>query len=172
MLKKISPLNFLLTTRCFSFNIPLESSMVDVSAKKPTVRLAETQCTVRMNLEAYTKLKSRQLAKGDALTMAEIAGIMAAKKTSDMIPLCHQIAMDYVKLHFTFLDESQQLQINCIAQVTDKTGCEMEAMVGASVAALTVYDMCKGIDKGIVIEEIKLISKSGGKSGDYRVSDR
>ena len=124
-----------------------------------------------MNSLAYSKLKNRQLEKGDAVKIAEIAGLMASKKTSDLIPLCHQIALDFTKVKIEFCEEGL-VRVTCLTQVTDKTGCEMGAMVGATVAALTIYDMCKGLDKSITLTEARLLEKSGGKSADYQYINR
>lgn len=140
--------------------------MVDVSQKKSTVRTALAQCQIRMNEQAYSQLKERQLAKGDGVSIAEIAGLMASKQTSNLIPLCHQIALDYSKVSVHF-DEDNVVTVLCEAQVTDKTGCEMEAMTGATVGALTIYDMCKSLDKEMVLDNARLLRKTGGKSGDY-----
>ena len=140
--------------------------MVDVSGKSPSVRKAMAQCSVTMNSEAFVALRDRTLDKGDAIKMAEVAGIMAAKQTPALIPLCHQIALDYATVKLTLVPELCKVLIHCESQVTDKTGCEMEALTGATVAALTVYDMCKSIDKQMVIGECMLVRKTGGKSGD------
>ena len=155
---------------------PLETSMVDVSGKQPTVRVATAQCQISMNTEAYTALRERTLVKGDAIAMAEVAGLMASKKTSELIPLCHQIALDYSKIKVLWDKDkdkeserdTQTVTIQCTTQVTDKTGCEMESLVGATMAALTIYDMCKSLDKFMVVGGARLLSKTGGKSGDVR----
>ena len=120
--------------------------------------------------DAFNQLRERRLAKGDAIKIAEIAGLMASKRTSDLIPLCHQIALDYSKLEVQLCEQSKSVRVLCQTQVTDKTGCEMEALVGATTAALTIYDMCKGLDKEIVLTEARLLRKTGGKSGDYEHS--
>ena len=120
-----------------------------------------------MNQEAYNQLKERKLRKGDGISIAEIAGMMASKQTSQLIPLCHQISLDFSKLSIHFEDNRGVVTVFCETQVTDKTGCEMEAMTGATVAALTIYDMCKSLDKEMVLNNARLIRKTGGKSGDY-----
>ena len=140
--------------------------MVDVSQKKATVRTALAQCQVTMNQEAYRQLKERKLSKGDGVSIAEVAGLMASKQTSQLIPLCHQISLDFSKLSLHFEDDGI-VTVLCETQVTDKTGCEMEAMTGATVAALTIYDMCKSLDKEMVMGNARLLRKTGGKSGDY-----
>eukprot|EP00347_Sterkiella_histriomuscorum_P012564 403368084 len=141
--------------------------MVDVSKKQPTVRTAIAQSIIQLNKEAFDQVQQKQLSKGDALTMAEVAGIMAVKRTQDLIPLCHQIAVDFTRFKFYFDEIKLQIVVQCHVQVTDKTGCEMEAMTGANIAALTIYDMCKPVYKGVEIINSKLLVKTGGKSGDY-----
>ena len=142
--------------------------MVDVSQKRTTVRTALAQCQITMNQEAYRQLKDRKLNKGDGVSIAEIAGLMASKQTSQLIPLCHQISLDFSKVTVRFEKEQTGIvTVLCEAQVTDKTGCEMEAMTGATVGALTIYDMCKSLDKEMVLGNARLIRKTGGKSGDY-----
>ena len=138
--------------------------MVDVSAKNETVREAKAQSIVFLGEEIVQHFEAAgwQNKKGSILQTAIIAGTMAAKKTSDLIPLCHPLGLDSCKFETEVLVD--QIIITCICRLEAKTGVEMEALVGASVAALTVYDMCKSVSKGIVIKETKLISKSGGKS--------
>ncbi|HYK52344.1 MAG TPA: cyclic pyranopterin monophosphate synthase MoaC [Candidatus Eremiobacteraceae bacterium] len=142
-------------------------SMVDVGAKRATQREASAQAIVRMNAAAHRALKSGDLKKGDALATARIAGIMAAKKTASLIPLCHPLALTYIDVDIV-LRGSNTATVTCSARCTGPTGVEMEAMTGACVAALTIYDMCKALDRGIVIESVKLLAKSGGRSGAYR----
>ena len=141
--------------------------MVDVGAKRATQREASAQAIVRMNAAAHRALKSGDLKKGDALATARIAGIMAAKKTASLIPLCHPLALTYIDVDIV-LRGSNTATVTCSARCTGPTGVEMEAMTGACVAALTIYDMCKALDRGIVIESVKLLAKSGGRSGAYR----
>lgn len=138
--------------------------MVDVSAKNVTVREAKAQSIVFLGADIISHFEAAgwQNKKGSILQTAIIAGTMAAKKTSDLIPLCHPLGLD--SCHFETEILVDQIIITCICRLQAKTGVEMEALVGASVAALTVYDMCKSVSKGIVIKETKLISKSGGKS--------
>lgn len=142
--------------------------MVDVSGKEITEREARAEAVVRLSPAAYEALKAGTLKKGDALNVARLAGIMAAKRTDELIPLCHTLPLSGVSVEFRMEDEAHSVHIISTARVTARTGVEMEAMTAASVAALTVYDMCKAIDKGIVIERIQLLEKRGGKSGDYR----
>ena len=138
--------------------------MVDVGGKQVTQRTATARCTVVLPPEVLAKLNEGdiQTKKGSVFQIATIAGIMGAKKTGDLIPLCHPLGLDncQIGLH---LNEQQELVIDCTASITAKTGVEMEALVGASVAALTVYDMCKALSHDIVIKETKLIAKTGGK---------
>jgi cyclic pyranopterin phosphate synthase len=142
--------------------------MVDVTGKKITEREARAEATVRMSPAAYQALKAGTLKKGDALNVARLAGIIAAKRTDELIPLCHTLPLSGVSVDFSMDDETHSGHIISAARVTARTGVEMEALTAASVAALTIYDMCKAIDKGIVIERIQLLEKRGGKSGEYR----
>ncbi len=143
-----------------------EANMVDVGAKAVTTRTACAYARLKMQPETLQALLHSQLKKGDGLAAARIAGILGGKRTSDLIPLCHPIPID--KLDIRFEQEADDaLGIYADAKCTYKTGIEMEALTAASVAALTVYDMCKAIDRGMVIEAIKLLEKTGGKS-DYR----
>ena len=143
--------------------------MVDVGAKEETDRTAIAAGLVSMGSEAIEALKKQDLKKGDVLGVARVAGIQAAKKTSELIPLCHPLVIDFVSIDFTL--QKSHVVIEAIAKTSGKTGVEMEAMTACSVAALTIYDMCKAIDKSITIEEIKLVEKTGGKSGDWKRSD-
>jgi cyclic pyranopterin monophosphate synthase len=140
------------------------ASMVDVSDKKATVREAEASAFVAMRREVLRALP--QNPKGDPLEVARIAGIQAAKRTSELIPMCHPIPLS--KVDVTAEIERDGIAIRTLARTTAETGVEMEALVAASVAALTVYDMCKALDKGIEIREVVLLRKSGGKSGEYK----
>ena len=138
--------------------------MVDVSAKRPTAREAEASALVVMSPEVIRALPSNP--KGDPLEVARTAGIMAAKRTSDLIPMCHPLPLAHIAVTLRVCENG--VAIRSKVKTTAETGVEMEALVAASVAALTVYDMCKALDKGIEIREIMLERKSGGKSGDYR----
>ena len=142
------------------------SRMVDVGEKAVTARTARASGRVVMQPETLRRIKDRGFAKGDVLEVARLAGIMAAKRTGDLIPLCHPLPLDGVTVSFAFPDE-QTVTIETEVRVTAKTGVEMEALTAVSVAALTIYDMCKAIDRGIVISEIRLEEKSGGRSGHF-----
>mgnify|MGYP006113107323 CR=1 FL=1 len=139
------------------------ASMVDISAKTDTQRSAVAVGFIKMNSATLLAIKSNQLSKGDVLGVARIAGIMAAKSTPQLIPLCHQINLNDIKLEFNYVDE-HTVSITATAKAEDKTGVEMEALSAVSIAALTIYDMCKGIDKTMSITDISLINKTGGKS--------
>ena len=143
-----------------------EARMVDVSPKDDTIREAVVTGGVRMKPETLAKIKQNQMKKGDVLAAARIAGIMGAKKTPDLIPLCHTILVSEVSVDFEFVGDDF-IKITALAKSTGKTGVEMEAMTAAAVSALTIYDMCKAIDRGMSIENIGLQKKSGGKSGTY-----
>ena len=140
------------------------AAMVDVSAKTPTVREAEARAFVAMRREVLKALPRNP--KGDPLEVARIAGIQAAKRTAELIPMCHPLPLSKVDVQATI--EKGGVEIRSLVRTTGVTGVEMEAMTAASVAALTVYDMCKALDKGIEIREVVLLKKSGGKSGDYQ----
>jgi len=144
-----------------------EAKMVDISNKSDTVRIAIASGKVYMKSETLKVIKSASLKKGDVIGTARIAGIMAAKKTPDLIPLCHTILVDEVIIDFD-LSGKDSIGIRATAKSTGKTGVEMEALVGTSMAALTIYDMAKAVDKGMTITDIRLESKTGGKSGNYR----
>ena len=142
-----------------------EAVMVDVGGKEITVRTATAYARIRMQKETLDALLAADLKKGDGLAAARLSGIMGAKKTNELIPLCHNIPIDKVTVDFE-KESDTALGIIVNAKCTYKTGIEMEALTGASVAALTIYDMCKALDRGMVVEEIKLLEKTGGKS-DY-----
>jgi cyclic pyranopterin phosphate synthase len=145
--------------------------MVDVSSKGPTARSAAARAFVSLGRRAFRALDASENAKGDALAVARIAGIAAAKRTADWIPLCHPLLFDSVDVVFRRVPSRSGVEVTATVRGTGRTGYEMEAMVAASAAALTVYDMCKAADKGIVIGPVELLAKSGGKSGDW-VSER
>lgn len=144
------------------------ASMVDVSNKKSTDRLALATGKVFLNDKTYTMVKNQEIQKGDVLTVAKVAGIMAAKNTSNLIPMCHPINLTSVDIEFKMDDERKVIEIFARAMLNAKTGVEMEALTAVSVTALTIYDMCKAVQKDIEIGEIKLLRKTGGKSGDYK----
>ncbi len=141
--------------------------MVDVGAKQVSRRLARASGLVRVATETLALIRNREAAKGDVVEVARLAGIMAAKRTSELIPLCHPLPIESVAIDFAYVDE-QTLRIEATVQVEAKTGVEMEALTAVSVAALTVYDMCKSVDREIAIEQIRLEEKSGGRSGNWR----
>jgi cyclic pyranopterin phosphate synthase len=143
------------------------SRMVDVGDKPVSRRLARASGCVRMAAETLALVRDKRAAKGDVLEVARLAGIMGAKRTSELIPLCHPLPIDSVKIDFEFVDD-QTLRIEATLQVEAKTGIEMEALTAVSVAALTVYDMCKGVDRGMSIGPIQLEEKSGGRSGRWQ----
>src|SRR3712207_2326617 len=142
--------------------------MVDVSEKADTVRVATARGRVLMRRETLDLIRTGGVKKGDVLAIAQVAGVIGAKKTSDLIPLCHPLPITGVDLSFELDEEASAVEIEARARVVGKTGVEMEALAAVSVAALTVYDMCKAVDKDMVIEGITLLHKVGGKSGEYR----
>ncbi len=141
--------------------------MVDVTDKAPTERVAVASGKVFMKPETYQRIMKRTVEKGDVLEIARIGGIMGAKRTGELIPLCHPINITSVEISFSPEDESNSITIEATAKIVGLTGVEMEALTAVSIAALTIYDMCKAIDRDITISEIKLLSKRGGKSGAY-----
>lgn len=143
--------------------------MVDVGGKLPSQRRAVASGVIRMSPEALAAIRAGDAPKGDVLAAARIAGIMAAKKTAELIPLCHPLALDAVTLDFAF--EENAVRATATASLTGKTGVEMEAMTATSIALLTIYDMAKALDKGMVIGGVRLIEKHGGKSGSWRAAD-
>ena len=143
--------------------------MVDVGGKLPSQRRAIASGVIRMSPEALAAIRAGDAPKGDVLAAARIAGIMAAKKTAELIPLCHPLALDAVTLDFAF--EENAVRATATASLTGKTGVEMEAMTATSIALLTIYDMAKALDKGMVIGGVRLIEKHGGKSGSWRAAD-
>jgi len=144
-----------------------KAQMVDISEKNVTLRTAQAYAEVRVSEKVMKAIKENNVKKGDVLTVAKIAGIQAGKKTAELIPLCHNILINKINVELKLNEEKKIVEINSFAKTESKTGIEMEALTAASAAALTVYDMCKALDKSMVISEIKLISKTGGKSGDY-----
>lgn len=144
-----------------------KASMVDVSSKDITRRSATAESLVRLNPEAFGVLRDNRSAKGDVLTVAQVAGIQAAKKTSELIPLCHQLALDRVQITFDLDAEEQSVRVSATAECQARTGVEMEALTAAAVAALTIYDMLKAVQRDIEIAQVRLVKKSGGRSGDY-----
>lgn len=145
--------------------------MVDISAKSATLRTAIASATVYLNREILANIIEGKVAKGDVLGVARLAGIQAAKKTPDLIPLSHPLALHAVTVDFTTDLQAGTVTVESMVRAFERTGVEMEAMVSASVAALTIYDMCKGADKSIRISDVKLLYKEGGKSGVFRRED-
>ncbi len=142
--------------------------MVDVSGKEPTLREARAEAQVQLGAAVLKQLLDLEIAKGDVIQVARLAGIAAVKKTSDLIPLAHPLSIHHAAVEFVSDSVSGALCITCIVKAEEKTGVEMEAMTGATVAALTVYDMCKALNKGISLGPVRLLFKSGGKSGTYQ----
>ena len=144
-----------------------DPSMVDINAKENTVRVAIATGKVTMKSETLQKILDIKIKKGDVLSVAKLAGIMAAKKTDQLIPLCHSIPLSYVNIDLEPDIKNSCVKIKAEASLVGKTGVEMEAFTAVSVASLTIYDMCKSVDREMVISDIKLIHKSGGKSGEF-----
>ena len=142
--------------------------MVDVSGKAPTLRTAVARGMIRMSRSALEAVTAGTAAKGDVLGVARVAGIMAAKRTPELIPLCHPLMLSHVAVDFTVLEEECAVRAECTVRLSGQTGVEMEALTGVTVALLTVYDMCKAIDKTMELSEICLVRKDGGKSGSFR----
>jgi cyclic pyranopterin monophosphate synthase len=142
------------------------AAMVDVSAKAATIREALAEGRITMSAEALAAIRAGAVKKGDVLATARIAGIMAAKKTSELIPLCHPLMLSKVAVDFEF--EADGVRVLAMARLSGQTGVEMEALTAASVALLTIYDMAKALDKGMVIGDVRLLEKRGGKSGDWK----
>ena len=139
--------------------------MVDVTSKADTKRIAVARGSIRMQPATFQLIKKGGTAKGDVLSVAQLAGIQAAKRTPDLIPLCHPILIGSINVEFNLDENNSTVEISSTVQSTGKTGVEMEAMTATAVAALTIYDMCKAVDRGMKIENIRLVHKSGGKSG-------
>ena len=141
--------------------------MVDVSDKADTARVAVAQGKICVSREIYEKIAAGSMAKGDVLGVARVGGIMAAKRTSELIPLCHPLPLTKVQIEFDLLPERRAVEARCTVKTSGVTGVEMEALTGVSTALLTIYDMCKAVDKGMELGEIHLVEKTGGKSGHY-----
>lgn len=150
------------------FNKQNKPTMVDVSGKTKTLRIAKAQSIVKLSKEAYLALKEGRVKKGDVLAVASTAGIMGAKQTPYLIPMCHPLNIEQINIDFELDDESFTIKIFSTVKITAQTGVEMEALVACSITALTIYDMCKSMDKAIEITDTFLLSKSGGKSGDFQ----
>ena len=141
--------------------------MVDVSKKNETERVATATGRITLSEAAYELVKSGSMAKGDVLGVARVAGIMAAKKVDALIPLCHPLAITKITIDFEYIDTTKQIEIEAVVGMCGKTGVEMEALTAVSITALTIYDMCKAVDKSMTISDISLKKKTGGKSGTY-----
>ncbi|WP_028862894.1 cyclic pyranopterin monophosphate synthase MoaC [Psychromonas aquimarina] len=148
-----------------------KANMVDVTDKRVTERQAVAQAYVEMSAQTLDLIVSGQHHKGDVFATARIAGIMAAKKTSDVIPLCHPLALTKVEVELTAEPQFNRVKIQSLCKLSGKTGVEMEALTAASVAALTIYDMCKAVQKDMVITQVKLLEKTGGKSGHFKADN-
>lgn len=149
-----------------------QASMVDVSSKASTERTATAEARVVISEDAFKQVVDGTLPKGDVVATARIAGIMGAKKTSELIPLCHPLAITHAGIEIVPLPDGRTLQVTSTAKTTGQTGVEMEALTAAAIAALTIYDMVKAVDKSAVIESVRLLTKSGGKSGSYQAPQR
>ncbi|KAF6509396.1 Molybdenum cofactor biosynthesis protein MoaC [Geobacillus stearothermophilus] len=152
------------------FNEQGRAKMVDITNKEDTIRIAVARTSVTVNEEIYEKMTNNAIEKGDVLAVAQVAGVMAAKKTADLIPMCHPLMLKGVDIAFAWEKEAEayKLVITVTVKTKGSTGVEMEALTAASVCALTVYDMCKSLDKGMTIGPTYLVEKTGGKSGHYR----
>ena len=152
------------------FNEEGRAKMVDVSDKPETFRTATAISSIIVNQEIYEKITNQQMKKGDVLAVAQVAGVMAAKKTSDIIPMCHPLALTGIDIRFSWENNQDDyiLHIKAFVKTKGSTGVEMEALTAASVCALTVYDMCKAVDKGMIIGQTYLVEKTGGKNGDFK----
>lgn len=149
------------------FNKEGRAQMVDVGNKLNTKREAIAQGSIYMLPNTLKKIMDHGISKGDVLAVSQVAGIMAAKKTSDIIPMCHNITLTGADINFNIDEKNNKIDIEAIVSTTGKTGVEIEALTAVSTAALTIYDMCKAIDRGMEITDIKLVKKTGGKSGDF-----
>jgi cyclic pyranopterin monophosphate synthase len=145
--------------------------MVDVGAKPESERTAVAEGGVRMSREAFDQVAEQTVAKGDVLAVAEVAGTMGAKRAGELIPLCHPLGLDLIQVEARLEPELPGVRITALAKATGRTGVEMEALTAVAVACLTVYDMVKAVDRGMVIEEVRLVSKTGGTRGDWRRSE-
>jgi len=143
------------------------AKMVDVSGKAETLREAIVRGSIYMKPATYQKIMTGKVAKGDVLSVAKVAGIMAAKKTSEIIPMCHPLNLSHVEVNFFPSEKESRIDIEAKVRIKARTGVEMEALVAITTAGLTIYDMCKAIDRGMVLSDIYLVKKTGGKSGTY-----
>ena len=144
-----------------------KAKMVDISGKKTTVRTAEAEGFITLDKNIIGKIRNNELKKGDVFSVAKIAGIGAAKKNWELIPLCHQISLTGIDIGFTIIEDENKIRVNSKVKAYDATGVEMEALTAVSIAALTIYDMCKSYDRAMTISDVYLLKKSGGKSGTF-----
>ena len=149
------------------FDAQGNARMVDVSEKAVTARTAVAEGTIQVSPEVYRAIVQKTVKKGDVLTVAQVAGILGCKRTAELIPMCHLLNLTNATLTFELLPEACEIKAVCTVKTEGKTGVEMEALTGASVALLTIYDMCKAIDRRMTITDVHLVTKSGGKSGDF-----
>lgn len=154
--------------RLTHFDASGNAVMVDVSEKAVTTRIAEARGSIEVNQAVYDAISNGTAKKGDVLGVARLAGIMGAKKTSDLIPMCHPLMLSKCTVDFTMHPETLSIEACCMVKVSGQTGVEMEALTGVNLALLTIYDMCKAMDKGMKITNVRLIEKQGGKSGHYK----
>jgi len=150
------------------FNKEGRARMVDVSGKNDSLRIAIAEGEIIMRSSTLKMIKDKEISKGDVLGVAQVAGIMAAKKTSEIIPMCHPLLLSSININFEIDEEKNRVIIQSQVKTIGKTGVEMEPLTAVSVAALTIYDMCKAVDKGMTIQDIHLVEKSGGQSGHYQ----
>lgn len=143
------------------------AKMVDISSKKETLREAVVRGSVYMNKSTFKRIMTGRIEKGEVFSVARVAGIMAGKKTSEIIPMCHPLNLSHIEINFFPFEKENRIDIEAKAKIKARTGVEMEAFVAVAVAGLTIYDMCKAIDRGMVISNIRLLKKTGGKSGTY-----
>ena len=143
------------------------AKMVDVSRKAETLREAVVQGSISMQPATFKKIMSGKISKGDVLAVAKVAGVMAAKKTSDIVPMCHPLNLTHVEINFYPVEKTSRIDIEACVRIKAQTGVEMEGLVAVAAAGLTIYDMCKAIDRGMVLSDIRLVRKTGGKSGTY-----
>jgi cyclic pyranopterin phosphate synthase len=148
-----------------------KSRMVDVSDKEITLREAVAAGAISMDPKTFRMIMNQEIVKGDVLGVAKVSGIMAAKKTSDLIPMCHPLNMTHIDIHFHPREADSTIGMEASVKTWHRTGAEMEALVAVTTAALTIYDMCKAVDRGMVISGVKLLKKSGGKSGTYKADN-
>lgn len=145
-----------------------KATMIDISGKKSSDRIATVSVEIILNEKSFDLIRSNQLAKGDVFTVAKLAGIQAAKKASELIPLCHQVPLDHIDITFEQDDSSKKIIIKAIVKSASSTGVEMEAFCAAAISAVTIYDMVKAVQKDVIISELKLLHKKGGKSGEFK----